>query len=211
VAVDDGGALWDPPTCAAPIQDAVEAAAPEPGPEPEPEPEPKPEQENGGLEAVARLDERLDAASMAQLEALLDGLDTTRGSIARAMVFCVDQSRRAGDVAAVLGRRLLSLPARGATPAAGLGVVYLVADVLANGDSAGAHAHRARLGAVVELAFRDGLRVWLDAMPGRIAAHGVAVGVTRVLDAWRQSRVFPEPFVEALRRAVFGDADVHAL
>lgn len=159
------------------------------------------------LESVAALDERLDSRARAELHRLLDTLDTTNGAIARAMCFCIDQSRRAGDIAAALARRLLTLAMMTPPPPPerGLALLYLVTDILANGDAGGgAHAHRARLASLAPMAFGSALGRWVDALPSRIASAAAATGVARVLDAWEKLRVFDSSFVEALRTAALG-------
>lgn len=159
------------------------------------------------LKSVAALDERLDTRSRAELGDILSALDTSNATIAGAMCFCIDNSRRAGDVAATICGRMLALCTTKPPPPPeqGLALLYLLTDILANGDAGGgAHAHRARLAALAPVAVGCALGRWIDALSGHMVQAKAATGVARVFDAWEKLRIFDLTFLESLRTAALG-------
>lgn len=236
-AMFPGGPLFDPPTCSMPLNNPPPDTVPEPNSGasiflPLTGTSVAAGVDNSGADAllvsaetsaprstialinkVWQMDSPLDADERAELERLVDATaDGERISIGAAMVFCIDHSRSAGGVASVLAGRLLTLrTSLEVAPSAGLAVLHVISDLLANGDAiSGAHAHRARLGLVMEVALRDGMSEWLKRIPGKIAAQSVIAGVEKVFVVWQRMRVFDEGSLRGMRKAVFGAVDDEA-
>jgi RNA recognition motif. (a.k.a. RRM, RBD, or RNP domain) len=153
------------------------------------------------LEAsVTRLDLQLHAADADELTALLADTTTRRSSIGRAMVFCIDQARCAGDVSC----RILLPLARGSSVSP-LALLLLTHDVLCNVECGrgGAAAFRQRLEVLLPTAM-CGLGRWLctSGAGGLISATRARVTVNTVLQSWEERGVFQRDFVELLRAQV---------
>jgi U2-associated protein SR140 len=225
-AMFDGGPLWNPPPCLCPINNPRQddgggqsnlahefglndrEAALESDIIGSAEEGATPDNQNI-LKALAqdlvRLDDLLDAKDVSDLGKMLNSLDTRRGCIAQAMVFCIDRSRCAGAVIAQILFSIENWPTDCDGGRQHLSLLFLISDILCNSGNAGvprASTYRMRLERVLPALFRFlGLRY--RKIDGRMTAHKVAVATEGVLAAWSRAAVFSADFLAALRAEIF--------
>jgi U2-associated protein SR140 len=229
-AMVDGGPLWSPPPCLCPMNNPPvlsEAGSVVPttehggtGVDSDEEPNIHMRVGNGSLQVelsslsqiareLATLDEQLDEAECFAFASILHSLDTRRGSIGQAMVFCMDRSRCAGSVLSQILTAIVREPVSGEGRTRHLSLLFLVSDILCNSGEATvprASVYRMRLERVLPALFCV-LGLWFKQIDGRITAHKVAVAAEAVLTHWTRISLFSAEFTAALRSELFTGQD----
>jgi len=137
------------------------------------------------------------------LEQRLEKLTVRRGSVAEAMVFCIDHG---AQQAAALSRRLIkALEEPDLRTDTALARLFLVSDILFNANSGakGAAGYRTSLQDLLPNACERFGRQWLQGLQGRLEQDRARAAVSAVLEAWRSWAVFPPLYTKGLEALLF--------
>jgi hypothetical protein len=148
---------------------------------------------------------RLSPRDRRKLILLLRKLDLSRGTIAKAMIFCLDRSDAAEDVMAVILKSLL-LPGTPVFPSK-IGRLYLVNDLLHNSAT---NIHNAwKFRSIAQSKLRPVFEAFGEAwrrIPSRLKAEQLRKAVFSAVEAWESWIVFPPDVINDWRKAFTGDA-----